>query len=620
MHPDSIRLGWNGDKGPYMRSLIAGALCVAIGSFLCSEAFAESPPAMESTSSKEVSSEDISPSLQQFATNTGQVYGVLEKELIVFALEEKGLVFEPSPKGKTVDAVYVVNNDVFLPQDGIFLRLFNAAHVTTKEEVVARELLLGVGDMWNTSLVIETERRLRNPLFSSAVAIAPVKGKTPSTVGVLVVTRDIWSLRLNSDFELQDGVLSFLTISVAENNFFGRRKQAAAVFHLDQATYAMGPFYFDSNVAGKRLQMSIDASAIFNRDTSDFEGSQSSLVLEKPLWQLASRFAWDVRFSHRTGFDRTFQQRELRLYDAPETAAVDNIPYEFERSIVDARASITHARGTKYKQNFSVGYHLRFDESQLEDPSLYAQAAVDSFRDNVLPRSETSSGITMWYNFFAANFAKYTNIETLAVSEDKRLGPSASVSLEFAPKFLGSDNNFIFAGVNLGWSHGIVDGYLEGDFSVSTRLGRNGFVDNSFSASTKFVSPTIGRWGRLVARITAQSLFRSENNAFFIAGGITGLRGYSIGAFVGDRRVLGNIEYRSQSIPLWITRAAWVAFVDAGHAADTWDQIDIQGNAGVGIRWLIPQLNSGVYRFDWAAPFAGDPLPGRFILSFLQAF
>ena len=49
-------------------------------------------------------------------------------------------------------------------------------------------------------------------------------GRSPGQVDLLVVTRDIWSLRFNTNFEYQGNALTLLETSLSENNLFGWRK------------------------------------------------------------------------------------------------------------------------------------------------------------------------------------------------------------------------------------------------------------------------------------------------------------------------------------------------------------------------------------------------------------
>ncbi len=66
-------------------------------------------------------------------------------------------------------------------------------------------------------------------------------------------------------------------------------------------------------------------------------------------------------------------------------------------------------------------------------------------------------------------------------------------------------------------------------------------------------------------------------------------------------------------------------FYDVGHAAESYGDLVPHHDVGIGLRWLIPQLNSSVFRLDWAIPAQDGPysergLPGRITAGFIQAF
>ena len=139
----------------------------------------------------------------------------LERESVEEALALLGLTIDASPEGKVIGHVDVVNQEVFSPHDWR-LQLPNVFHRTTRSGIIERELLLAPGQRWNATLVDESVRNLQAPppLFiadgtrfaapqSSVVAIVPVVSPVSSTVDVLAVTRDLWSLRFNTDFQFQ---------------------------------------------------------------------------------------------------------------------------------------------------------------------------------------------------------------------------------------------------------------------------------------------------------------------------------------------------------------------------------------------------------------------------------
>jgi hypothetical protein len=78
-------------------------------------------------------------------------------------------------------------------------------------------------------------------LETSVVVVIPVTSAQEGKVDMLVVTRDIWSLRLNTQYTFQQGSLTNLSIALSENNFLGRRSVFAAGFTMDQGAIATGP-------------------------------------------------------------------------------------------------------------------------------------------------------------------------------------------------------------------------------------------------------------------------------------------------------------------------------------------------------------------------------------------
>ena len=149
--------------------------------------------------------------------------GTLERGAVDAALAERGLTVDPAPDGKRVGTLHVVNLDVFQPSDGRLFEWFNHFHRTTREHHIRRESLIASGALYDQALVDETVRNLRNQStydandmgLSGVVAIVPVQTPVPGTVDLLMVTRDLWSLRFNSDWNFQPGYLYTLNASLS---------------------------------------------------------------------------------------------------------------------------------------------------------------------------------------------------------------------------------------------------------------------------------------------------------------------------------------------------------------------------------------------------------------------
>ncbi|HWM85987.1 MAG TPA: hypothetical protein VNO33_09120 [Kofleriaceae bacterium] len=554
--------------------------------------------------------------------------GSYEQQALEHALAERRLVIEPAPAGKIVRRVHVVNMPVFGVQEG-FLRWFNMFHVTSREEMVAREVLVQPGDTWNEERVGETRRRLRDPLFTTLVVAVPVqaRGGAANEVDLLVITRDIWSLRMNSRYEIQESVLTELSLSLSENNLFGMRKQVALVFDMDLGAYTIGPQYVDKNIAGTRLTLQSKVDAVFNRYSSDLEGSQSYTSFVYPLWSLDREWGAGIEVSHFDAVRRSFLGPDLRGYETEEGVI---LPWEYDQRDLIAESSVTRQMGDAIKHRVALGHRLDVRRPEVRDDFPGDQTAREEFEREVLPRSERSSSVFARYSLFTPIYVVYRNLDSFDLAEDQRLGPELIAEVATALEPLGSEVNFVFGSLSAAWTFDLAgDGLVRLSATANGRRQDGELIDMVRTASLVAASPmALGM--RLVARASWSGLYDDTNNRFFSVGGDTGLRGYTIAAFVGSGpdavRALANVELRSLALPILFTRVGGVLFWDGGHAADCYrgceEPFVLHQDVGAGLRVLIPQMQPYVFRFDWALPLTGSTagFPGRFIAGVNQVF
>jgi outer membrane protein assembly factor BamA len=281
-------------------------------------------------------------------------FGSLERESVEEALAQLGLIVDPSPEGKLMGRVYVVNQDVFSRRDWHF-QFLNIFHRTTRADALARELLLAPGQRFDEAIADESVRNLQAPapLFfadgtrfaapqlSSVVALVPVASPTPGTVDLLAVTRDLWSLRFNTDFQFQKDTLSYLSTSVSENNLLGWRKYLGARFEMDQGRFGVGPSYFDPNVAGTRLTLLATGTAWYARETDRYEGNNEMFSLRYPLYSLASHWGAGLDVSHQDTVVRSFCDNQLCPVDVDGTSA----PFAYRQRSLAADANAVRSFG-----------------------------------------------------------------------------------------------------------------------------------------------------------------------------------------------------------------------------------------------------------------------------------
>ncbi len=557
--------------------------------------------------------------------------GTLEREAVDEALADRGLRLDPAPEGKTVGTIHVVNHEVFSKRDS-YLQLANYLHRTTRDWIIRREVLQKAGEPYDEALVEETVRNLRDADFSGLVAILPVQSTQPGQVDLLVVTRDVWSLRFNTDYRQEGNVLVFLTTSLSENNLFGWRKKAAFGFDLLRGNYTFGPSYLDSNVAGTRLTFSVSYRVAYDRATDRKEGSSFGAQVSYPLFSLASRWGASLSGGYSDGVVRRYLQEGLYPVDLRGTPGMEALPYIYKVRRKSAGASLVRSFGRRVIQRVSGGYSFsevrpRFHESfPSEDPMVRA-----AFAAQVFPLSERVSSIYAGYSLFTPNYRVYRDYETYDLREDAQLGPAASASVSHAAEWLGSEVEQVGLAASAGWSFDLGDGFQRVAVSWGARIRRGQLVDESRAAGITLASPMLLRAVRLVSELGGSVLLRNTRpDVYLTAGGDTGLRGYGIGELSGQARFLGHIEARSRPLPIWALRLGAVAFYDIGDAAEQLSDLRAYHDVGVGLRLLIPQLNFYVLRVDWAVALRDGPptarghtvagLPGRFSSGFRQAF
>ena len=554
-----------------------------------------------------------------------QTLSSLERASVARGLASRGFEPDPSPWGKVIGAVRVYNEEVFA-EPSPFLRFFNYFHATTTESTIRSESVVAAGEVWDQDRIDETARRLRDPLWTSVVAVIPVKAAAPGTVDVLIVTRDIWSLRLNTQYTFQQGKLTNLTTSLSENNFLGRRDVLSVALTMDQGAIAIGPLFIDKNLFGEHLDFRARVDDILNRDaltkhsTLQSEGSDSTITLTRPLWSLSSEWAFGASFTHRYAIDRQYRGTALRTfeYTDPETLAVT--PFERQWAMRRWGTNVSATRqwgaGLKHQLSFGHGYNSQRPRPLDEFTGNAAQRAA--FIAKVLPRSEVTSVPFIEYALFTPRYRTLRNIGTFDLAEDLRTGPDLDVSLGFGLRFLGSDRHFERLNSSVGWTFPWArDGFVRVATGLGGRYQDGEFIDNTATWSVRAATPPISDLVRLLAQSSLSTRWHDTQNQFYAIGSDSGLRGYGINEFIGQRYFNLQAEARMLPYPIWVLRLGAVVFYDVGGAADSLARMTLHQDAGLGLRALIPQTSAQLLKFDFAIPLDGV---NRGSIRFLAGF
>ena len=548
-----------------------------------------------------------------------------EERLVEWGLAQVGREREPSPDGKRVEEVLVASEEIIAPSDP-YPRVVNIIHVKTRDSVLRREVLLEVGQPWQADKVEESERNLRKLGILAVARVIPVKGRTPGGVGLLVISKDLWSIRLNQEFNFASGVVQRYRLRPTEVNFLGLDKQLGLDLLVKIDTLAVGQTYSDPRLFGTRLSLSENASIIINRHTHLPEGTFGTVNFGLPLYTLDQENGFNVGTAWQVQRARIFRGPSVWQLPYPDAdAPTGTVPYIYDDRQVVGVAGYTRSFGTRYKTNVTVGmggFSRRFaapPDAELSDD----ERAWLSTR--YLPKSEDALYLSASVRTFEARYKVMRNLRSFALSEDYQLGHQVLVQARWSDPAFFSPQRFVEMGASARYRWGFGDDLLTVTGAGAARYvpGATGtgfdgpWVNKRLAFELENASPPVGV-GRFVVRGLVDLHFDDANTRILLLGSGNGLRGVAAEALSGTHMMLINVEYRTRAIELLTLHAGLVAFWDVG-SAFTRGPVPVH-TVGLGFRFLLPQLDIEPLRVDFGYVInaANPPFGGGISSSFGQ--
>jgi hypothetical protein len=525
---------------------------------------------------------------------------------------------EPAPEGKRIERVEIVRLPVFDEDDPV-PDLVNVFHGQTREAVIRRELLFRAGDLYRSEQVLETVRNLQGlPQFGVVVVVA-LKGTTPDRVRLVVIVRDVWSLRLAYELRGTFKSLNYLLINPSEWNFLGTRTQVGGVFSLAPDRYSVGGIVIHPRVAGSKVDALAQGQVFVNLDSGKAEGSMGQLALYRDLISLSDKWGFVTGASWLNEQTRLYSDRRLVLSD-------EGIPVAYHTNVVRGGAQVTRSYGRVYKYNLTFGVELAKRQFNAERAAETSPEAFASFVKNELPVSDTRLSPFVQLEHKTSKFLATRDVETLELRESFALGELAALRLYPALHALGSTRNLFGSVAWAGYTWPIDTGLLRVVANSSIEAADEARHQATAQGALRFVSPQLASV-RLVVDSALGSTYRNYLNRKLLLGGDTRPRGYTSSIFRGGSAFAGTAELRTSAVNILSARVGAVAFYDLGGTGDYVSQLALHQSVGVGVRILLPQLNREVFRVDWAAPltagrgrFPDRALPGAVYFAFGQAF
>lgn len=559
----------------------------------------------------------------------------LERSLIAEALAAKGLKLHPAPEGRRIDEIVVYVAPVFDHRDPI-PNLLNVFHANTRDFVIAQEVLLQRGQPWETGRVLETERNLRDIRQLSLANVVPAAREDGDELILLVVVKDVWSLRLNSDIAAGNSGLDYLVLNPTEENFAGLRATLGAWFILQRDRYYVGGNVGSPRLGTTRYGVTLSGGVYRNRFSGALEGSSASFSFFRPQFSRHTRFAYGVSAAFHSEITRQYRQGRVAEERVElEDGSVETLPWVYDSETLTGNYWFRRSWFVEHKVDVEWGLDIDHRRHGAREAASFSTEAIELFEQDFLPVDETRLSPYLDLSLYRTRFLRSAGIESLGFQEDLRLGYGVGTAVFAAASELGSTRDLVGVRANVGFTWQVGDGLVR--LGASQRLvaateNRNeGYV----SSAARFVSPSsvVGRLhldGALAIRT-----FDYLNVTPFFLGGNNRLRGYPANACEGKSLGVGNAEFRSAGIELLSAQVGAAVFYDLGGTSGGCLQtgsgvrdpgrlrdFDVRQSAGVGLRIVFPQAERTPFRLDWGLPLSGDLpfLPGGFFFTFGQAF
>lgn len=519
-------------------------------------------------------------------------------------LAREKLELDPAPEGKTIAWVRIVRDDVFV-EDEVWPTWPNFFHFRTRDEVIRRELLFETQGPLREARLEESMRNLRGMGIFALVRIVAVRTKDPNQVGVIVHTRDLWSLRLEQDFNITTQINSLL-LRITERNLLGRQKSIGGDFLLTPKTYSLREFYYSRRVLGSPLSLTQSTSVVFNRDRGEPEGSIWSGSLGRPYFNLKQRYSYLLLGGYSTLVGRRVLNGEVDTFQDPAGGPLF-ARRAWREQVRSASISGSFRRGESYKQTFGASFSYRDSEAFAIGETALPDALRDEFAQNVLPRQRREVGPGIAYDIFMPKFAVFENLGTFGQSENVQLGPYLETGVRAPLKMFGSTTNSWVLRSSLGIVFAPGGGLIELGAAATTRYEQSKLVDQLTTGLVRGATPVFAAM-RLVSRTTVELRRNDTAQSLVALGANNGLRGYPSQSIYGygESRLLQNVELRTLPIAWQAVHVGGVVFADVGSVFPRWRQMELYYAVGVGLRVFFPQFNRYPFSLDGGVGF-GPP-------------
>ncbi len=528
--------------------------------------------------------------------------------LIPLDIRAEEIVSSPqTKKSNNIGSDFIIRNitvklsDIFEDESkGLFYKTANNLKISTKEDVIKRELLFKEGDSYSHFLLHESERNLRQLPFLRNAQIQPTfEG---NFVDIEVIVQDTWTIFPFLSFALGGGA-NKQTFGVAETNLLGLGKRVEALYSLDEGRQKTEAVFEDRRLFGSYEQLTL---GVFDRTDGyravGFYGRPFRSLIEKKAWSLDTDFSDLVGKLYEDGDESFIYRRKQQAFSAGFTFAKP------EEGLVAHRLTFGYDySSSKFQQATDKDFQdVDLDPNEVSnDPALLAD-------------DRTFSGPYTALQIIEPDFVSMAFLDRFDRVEDYNLGNEFLARATFAAEALGSTSDTILFGFSDSDGLSLSESsFLRGKAGVTSRMNTDGFENSLISADVRYYNCLGEKYfsGVYLGKhtfVTSLSLDfgdRFDKDRQLILGAGSGLRGYDERAFTGEQSFLLNIEERSYLIEdlYKLVSVGTALFFDVGGISNQGlgDIVTdtLHADVGFGFRFGFPRSSGGsLVRVDLAFP------------------
>lgn len=485
-----------------------------------------------------------------------------------------------------IDSIIIENRNIFDTDNSRYnnfiFKLANKLHVTTRQNVIKRELLFNVGDIYPKELIEETARNLRNRL---SLYDAWIETDTLSNGHLLVkvITIDEWTLAFGPNFS-REGNENLIKLSITDRNLFGRNQYLSSSYFIKEFDDDYENVRFiDNKFWGRSLSFDL-------YHTSNPKHKVNWLILSKPFYNLNQKFSYYFSLNYGDIINEIYKDT-LKIGETGFLGDAFQLGASYRTG--SYKNKIEYSTSYSYKYSNSIGAKY-FSENPIDSTEVRNNISSDTTYHLIGFGIKTS----------LLNFKKFKKVDGMGYIEDFTLGKVLSLSLgrAFNPDF----NDYLYDIITMNLWHG----FSPGKNIIYVAYNRRHWFYNS-SHYRKLSNISLLYYNRNFDIITFAlhgsyySDWRADNTESLKLGGVSGIRGYDEYYKTGDRQMVINSEIRFfTNIEIMAVKIGYALFVDAGRSWKSDESFrfrDFLFSTGVGLRFSPGHaIRNKVIRVDFA--------------------